>query len=137
MNYLKQDYYKRGFGLGKRKRAKPTCCLAPFDFSEFRKQVENVENHILTLTDHKTSSKLNCESLNKSQKKREEKEKEKEKSKEINCTIISLVPYNKRIIELIFMWKELFPKVYNKLITIWTRYLANDDIILTYQQKNS
>ena len=130
-NYLKQEYNKNGFGWGKRRRWKMSNKNGLGDFSELKRQIQAVEDKLTKVAHQKVLfGKINQNSTI-SKKKRDEKQ----KSKELAIATWTQVSNEKKIIELIIKCKEIFPKLYNKLIDIYTIFASNVDHFQTNDPK--
>lgn len=100
------------------------------DFSELKRQIKIAESHLKKFSVKKVLFGKNDENPAKYQKKRIEKE----DSKNLPIALATQVTYEKKVIQMIIKLKEQFPKVYKKLMNIFSKQFLNDDLIITDNQ---
>ena len=100
------------------------------DFSELKKQIQEIENHLNSAVKEKNLLNLINPMVVNSKKKRVEKE----MSKELVVVASSQDSNEKRILDLIVKCKEIFPKLYNKLIDIYSIYVSKADFLANDQK---
>ena len=130
-NQFKQDYYRKGCGCGKRRKWRMFLQnKALLDFSELTKQIQSIEHHLNSAVQEKNLLNWINPMLVNFKKKRVEKE----MSKELAVVAWSQDSNEKRIVKLIIKCKEIFPKLYNRLIDIYSIYASKADLLLTSDQ---
>lgn len=130
-DYLKQEYCKKGYGCGKRKRTQQAFSKTSFNFWELKKQIETIQNHCFGLSYHKAICDVNSSRMKNSLKKRCNKF----NSKEFDIAIWPLMDYEKKILQLIILWREQLPRVYKKLLRTCSKYFTENENLFTQQQK--